>query len=134
MQTMRAYAQVAANEITKASPRSWMLPMDHNAWTGDPADFESIGDAFPREQLNETVQNLLLQADKNATTAALMAARLQLEYMAMMERSFRARHLSPVRATAHSLARLRGHGDAGGVHEGGVLRYIQNIAKGAVKA
>jgi hypothetical protein len=106
--------------------RDWMGPP---TWDGDVFDFGAIHEAFERKGQNEQYMELMVAA--GAGLADTMPQKLQIDYIAMMERAFLARHSSPVRAMMHAAARRKGHGHAGGVHIGGVLQYAQDLLASA---
>ena len=132
LQLMGELAQLAADnadaDTAGNKTRRWMIPSNYQNWTGDLTDLESIADAFYRKDLDEWAQEAMAKAKSTAVTAGL---KVQLGYLGTMERAFRARHRSPVRAIAQAADRREGHGQGGGVFVGGVLSYVQNILKQA---
>ena len=106
------------------SPRLWMCPPERE-WDGDPLKIDDLEKPFARPKPNEDAQTALSQPDKPMADA--MGAESQISYMAMMERAFRHRHMTPTRAAMHAAGRRLGHGDAAGVHVGGVQQYVQDL-------
>ncbi len=81
-------------------------------WGGDPDDIEGISRAFDRNSLGADYAEGLTAAVPVGQTAA---CKIQSDYLAQLERSFRARHTSLVRARMHAAGRRLGHSDGAGV-------------------
>jgi len=106
-------------------PRRWMIP-PLNGWDGNPFEIKDMEKPFDRKELNETAQ-ADFEDDEKGTTGLISGYLLQICYLAMMERSFRTRHMSPVRAMMHCAGRRKGHGHEEGIHTGDILNYIQDV-------
>jgi len=104
-------------------PCRWMLPT-LNGWSGNPFELSNISKPFDRATLNtEAINNASV-----AGNAGVGAGKgIQINYVGAMERSFRRRHQSVVRAQAHLAGRSKAHGDVLGIHTNDTLSYIQNI-------
>jgi hypothetical protein len=106
-------------------PRRWMTP-PLNGWDGNPFSITDIKLPFDRDTLNTDTENYYTDATEG--TSGLTGGRvLQIVYMAVMERAFRARHMSPIRAMMHAAGRRKGHGHVDGIHTGDILNYIQDV-------
>lgn len=114
----------AADEATiLQNQRQWMYP-PLNGWSGNPLDIVDMNNAFDRTNLNNqyiTIIDDLTHEDKIGT---VMATKLQLDYIAAMERAFRTRHCSSVRAKIHAAARRRGQGSSNGVFTGSIVPWM----------
>jgi len=106
-------------------PRLWMLP-PLNGWDGNPFSITDIKKAFDRDTLNQDAENYYTDP-KQGSTGLTGGRIIQIVYMAMMERAFRARHATAIRAMMHAAGRRKGHGDKDGIHTGDILNYIQDI-------
>lgn len=107
----------------KEQPQWQMPPM--RDWDGNVLDITKMHKPFARDELNEQYKDAL--HDDTATTADCMGTKVQLDYMAMMERAFRLRHTTLIRSVMHAAGRIKAHGDDAGVHTGGVLQYVQDL-------
>jgi hypothetical protein len=129
MQTQSA--EIAAYLQGFAQQRPWMLPpVDAEGWDGDPTNLEDIKKAFDRSVSNEAYKEAL----HNGTSAEAAAHNLQIAYVSVMERAFRARHRTVCRSVAHSSARRKGQGQDGGTHVGQVLQFIQDLLLSGTQA
>lgn len=109
---------------------SWYRPYPRG-WSGNPLDIKGMQAAFDRSSLNALYKAGLLQPANAATVGDAMAAKLQIDYTATLERAYRTRHASRIRCVAHNSARKKGHGNAGGVFLGSVLSHVQNVNSSA---
>jgi hypothetical protein len=97
-----------ALEATGTLGRSWHVPNTNGGlWDGDPHNLGGIAQAFDRAQAATLYAAALLTADGSG--GDVMALKLQHDYVAMQERAYRLRHLSPIRAVVHAGARRKGH-------------------------
>jgi hypothetical protein len=119
--TLRDAAKADGDAALSGAAPTWFLPPD---WPGDPFDPDGFAAAFQREDLNAAVEEAL---NGDAPMAELAGYKLQIDYIATLERAFRMRHASPAALAAMAAARRRGHGRDGGVFVGGVLRYVQDV-------
>ena len=105
-------------------PRRWMIPVQLNGWNGNPTDIQNMGKPFDRAEISA----LATAAYNGSPTGLAQAYSLQVNHMGMMERAFRARHMTPVRAMVHACGRRKAHGDTEGIWTGSTLDYIQYLA------
>ena len=110
--------------------RPWMLPPANGEWEGNPLDIAAIAAAFDRNEANEQYQDAVFQ---DGTSGTAMGQKVQIDYLGMMERAFRARHKTPCRAAMHAAGRRRGHGQPEGVHIGAVLLYVQELLRSGLR-
>lgn len=111
-----------------AQQRKWMMPPisdddSDDGWDGDLSNIEGIAKAFDRTEAGGAYKGTL----HGGTSGTCSAHNMEVAYMSMMERSFRARHKTPCRSIAHAAGRRRGHGDPGGIHKGQILQFIQDL-------
>ena len=122
---MQKLAEDAGKSTRGEGQRQWMTP-EKKGWSGDVLDIKTIGEAFKRDQNHE---DFIKALTGNGVVGDLMVSQLQGEWLAVAERSFRARHMSRPRAAMHAAARLYGHGHAQGLFKKGILGYLQGIIK-----
>jgi hypothetical protein len=108
--------------------RLWQRP-DTTAWQGDPLDIPGIAKAFDRGDLNADYEQAIADGKNPGTTGDVAAIKTQVDYVACLERAYRARQATPVRCLVHAGARRTGHGHARGVLLGGVVGYVESSIK-----
>lgn len=110
--------------------RPWNMPTA--GWKGHTLDVPAITGAFDRSEITTNFEEVIASGTNPGTTGDVVSLKCQADYIAVMERAFRARHASPVRLLAFAAARRYGHGQAAGVLLGGTLKYAQDaIVAGA---
>lgn len=120
---LQEHAALAAEALKSADQVTWFRPA---AWAGDPFDYEAIGPAFNRDQANQQYVEAVQSAQAPGVVGDLIAATLQVDYLAVMERAFRNRHtMTRPRRVCHVLGRKNGQGDQGGGFIQGVLEYVR---------
>jgi hypothetical protein len=104
-----------------------MVPSD---WVGDPFAIPTQHlPSFDRTKINEQYQEI--HRSKTAGHIGDAASlKIQLDYVAAMERAFRSRHASPIRNIMHAAARHQGQGSSQGVF-GAVRNYAQDLIAAA---
>jgi hypothetical protein len=107
------------------SGRFWMLPT-FRGWDGDPHNIPDMAKPFARDEPNqEYIQEIT--KDVGGKQSIAMGRKIEIDYMAMMERAFRARQAGPIRCTLHSAGRRLAHSEPAGIHQGGVIKWVQNV-------
>lgn len=104
--------------------RRWMDPP---GWNGDPLDIPGMTEPFDRAQPNQEYEEELNK--KDGRIGVCMGRQVEIDYMGMMERAFRARQMTSVRAAAHAATVRQSHGESKGVHVGVVQQYVQDLLK-----
>lgn len=107
----------APEEITQ---RPWMTP-DLNGYDGDPLNIGGMAAAFDTTDLNNAYATATQQAGAPGRVVDRMVAKIQVDYLAAMERAYRARHATIVRCQMHAAGRRQGQGG-----EHGVLRTVRS--------
>ncbi len=121
----------AADQATMLDgQRQWMYP-PLEGWSGDPRDIRGMSAAFDRTALNEQYVDLISDKTQECKIGETMATKLQVDYVAAMERGFRTRHCSSIRAKIHAAARRRGMGSPSGPLTGGVSLWLQRLLQAA---
>jgi hypothetical protein len=123
--TLATDCERAANEtfgyVGSGANRWFMPPLD--GWSGNPLDIAGIRLAFQRSTPNANAIGQL----NGGTIGRSAGEGLQIAYMGTRERSFRLRHMTPVRAAMHAAGRRKAHSNENGLHVGSVLNYLQNM-------
>lgn len=124
--------QEAAARVTYATAQPWMMPTaDAEVWDGNLLDLAGLGKPFSREKANSYFTQAISNKDQPGVDGDCVASVLQADYLALMERAFRARHASTrPRMVMHAMARRGGHGHAQGVF-GSALEYVRGILRQA---
>lgn len=131
-------AQNAANAtaIVQGQQGQWMMPVLESAsenggeWSGDLFDLEGIGEAFDRSQANQWFTDAISDSTNPGTSGDQVVCQMQVDYLAMMERSFRSRHtMSGPRAVMHAMGRRAGHGSDSGPLIQSVLEVVRSLVK-----
>lgn len=107
----------------------WLMPK-HADWTGDLFDWDNMGKPFNRDASNKAFRDAISDAKSPGTTGDMAVTTTQIDILAIMERSFRARHtMSRPRAFAHAMGRRKGHGNDKGPLVQCQLEYIRGLVK-----
>jgi len=107
---LEAGSKAAADAALLLGQRKWMYP-PLNSWNGNPFDIKGMNSAFDRSNLNATYVQVVSDMQGRGTVGEAMALKMQIDYIAALERAFRTRYCSSVRARIHAAARRRGQGD-----------------------
>ncbi len=112
--------------VTTGTGREWQLG-DLNGWSGDVTDVPGMGKPFDRKAIGQNFADVY--QGEPGTTGDAATLRLQNDYLAAMERAYRTRHVSSVRATIMAAGRRAGHASPQGPLLDGVIRYAQDLLK-----
>lgn len=110
---------------TAGAQREWAL-LSRGNWNGDTLDIPDTTKAFDRDVINQDYELMMSDAQNPGSLGSCISLKMQVDWLAALERAFRTRHATIVRSSVHAIARRRGHGSAEGVFLGGVLRYAQD--------
>lgn len=128
---LQEHAGVEAEARKQGNPVPWFRP---TGATVDPFDTQSLEDGFDRTEANEDFNRVVNLADPG-TTGDLIAVVTMVDYLATMQRAFRARHTaSRARTAAQSAARKQGHGSTRGVFNQLPLEYVRNVLRRAAES
>ena len=114
--------------------RHWMIPSRASSF--NPTNISQLGYPVLRSSLNQEYSQQLTTATSNSPgnqgatggmVGNIIVSGLQINYMAMWERSFRERHKTDVRCQMHLCGRRLAHGDQQGVHVGLVQPFVQQF-------
>jgi hypothetical protein len=105
-------------------PRPWNRPEE----VPGVIDVPGITAAFDRTEIGSNYAACVADGGSPGTGGDVVALKTQNDYTGVMERAFRARHCTPVRAIALATGWRKGHGSANGIF-GGVRRYAQDALK-----
>jgi hypothetical protein len=113
-----------------STQREWMIPdAAGGGWTFDPTDIPNIGDPFDRSGPNATyAAEYSGSGSPDNEIRTVMGTHVEINYMGMMERAFRERHRTVVRAQYLLAGRRKAHGDTSyGVHKASVQGYVTEL-------
>jgi len=111
---------------TGQAQRAWMTPA---GWDGDPFAIATVHlPAFDREPINQNYQEV--HSGEDGRIGAAASLKIQLDYVAVMERAFRSRHAGPIRGQMHAAARHAGQGHVKGIFPR-TRDYAQDLLKSA---
>lgn len=109
---LRNQAEHEADARAAGGQVRWFRP---EGWDGDVFDLAGFGPPYSRAASNQAYLAAVKDPLKPGTTGDLMATTTMIDFLAVLERGLRNRHtMRRPRATAHALARLRGHSHAAG--------------------
>jgi hypothetical protein len=108
---------------------NWLRPPDWDADLQTVEAWQALHAAFNTDKAEEWL-NLAFEKDDPGNSCDGILLTLQINYMAQMERAYRARvgHSVP-RALAHVSTREKGHGQQFGALKGLALEYFKKIKK-----
>src|SRR4051812_41559396 len=105
VKALQTQAAASAPATLKGEQAKWMMP-EHEDWQGDLTDWDELGTPFDRSASNEAFVEAVKDGKNPGTTGDLVVTTLQVDYLACMERAFKARHtMSRPRALAHAMGR-----------------------------
>ena len=126
VEALRSAASEMAASVTDEHQRPWMT-LDHGSWSGNPFDIPGMTGAFDRDDINQHYAEMLSDPANLGSLGSSLALKLQVDWLAVLERAFRTRHASSVRCAVHAAARRKGHSSGAGIFSIGTLGYVQNI-------
>lgn len=119
LRELKKQAENMYKSLQGAEQREWQIPTDYD---GDILDVPQLHKpAFDRESLNSLYEQAVQDPANAGTVGDVIALKLQIDYMAMEERAFRARHMSLPRTLCV------GHGRRYGQATGGVWSPTSGI-------
>lgn len=122
---LREQSQVLAQARLGDVQSRWMTPAN---WQGDPLDVPQLHlPGFDRSGVNSAY--LDVHRDSGGSVGDAGAMKLQLDYLSIMERSFRSRHATSIRCLMHAGARHAGH-----AHSQGVFATVLNTVQDLIQA
>lgn len=99
------------------------------SWDGDTLDIDNMAEAFSRLDLEEQFREAIANPADPGVVGDLPAILVQGDFLAQLERAYRARHMSSIRSKTHAAARHRGHGHHNGPLQLGMTNYIKQLLK-----
>ena len=128
---LREFMQKSKEEYQKRSSvqqQKWFRPDD---WNGDIFDVEGMSAPFDRSAANSDYLAAVSDPSNPGTTGDIVATTTMIDYLAAIERAFRARFMRRPRAMAHMLGRKKGHGTQRGPFIQCGVEYIRSVLKQA---
>src|SRR5688572_22144045 len=93
-----------ADAVCAGTQRKWLLPPT-SAWSGDPMDIPGMNHAFDRTALNNLYIAVVSDTQQRGRQGEAGILKIQVDYIAALERAFRTRQASSVRCKIHAAAR-----------------------------
>jgi len=107
----------------------WKMPLKKD-WDGDIFKWEKMDKPFDSKQSNDELKDVVKDPKNPGNAGDLVSTMTQIEYLAMAERAFRARHtMTFPRNIAHATARQNGFSKDKGPLKMSVLKYLEDISK-----
>jgi hypothetical protein len=141
LQDLAKQAGEQAEMIRGRGTRPWNYPSVPSGGEGEqqdaagggeppgPLDIAGITDCYNRDEIDTNYASLIQSGDDMGTCGDVISVKTQGDYIAEMERGFRARHATPVRCIGHAMARRKGHSQDNGIFMGGALKHVQDAWK-----
>ena len=107
----------------------WVMPPKKD-WSGNLFKWKELDKPFDSEKPNKELVDAIKDPENPGNAGDLINTNTQIEYLAMMERAFRARHtMTFPRGVAHCCARRNGQSKEGGPLKRSVLKYLEDLQK-----
>jgi hypothetical protein len=107
----------------------WMMP-PKKGWSGDIFKWQEMHHPFDSDKPNKELVKAVSNPKDPGNVGDLVNTNSQIEYLAMLERAFRARHtMSFPRGIAHASGRRHGQGGDKGPLKFSVLKYLEELQK-----
>jgi len=122
-------AKDEAKERKQNKQVKWRMP-PKAGWDGDIFKWQQMDKPFDSKKSNDDLKKTVKSPDNPGNVGDLVNTMTQLEYLAMAERGFRARHsMTFTRGIAHATARQNGFSKDKGPFKMSVLKYLEDIQK-----
>jgi hypothetical protein len=118
-----------AKAQAKAARGSGLRPWNRPAAAPATLDVPGTTAGFDRTAIDANYNRCIADAANPGTVGDVISLKTQGDYVAAMERAYRARHCTPARLIGFMAARRAGHGDPAGVFQGGALRFATDALK-----
>ena len=127
LKSLQSQAAAESQARITGDQACWMMPEDPN-WDGRLDDYEGMAAPFDRTEVNQAFDSAVTDGNNPGVVGDLAVASIQVDYLAIMERAFRARHtMSRARTMCHAMARKMGHGSESGPVQKCVIEYILGL-------
>lgn len=127
LRALQAAAAQAEPALRKGQQVKWVRPA---GWNGNPQDYAGVHAACNRDQANAQFVEATANAQTPGVVADLVAATLMVDYLGVLERSFKQRVChGRVRRMALAAGRKKGQGDPNGVFITSDLGYVQRVVQ-----
>lgn len=124
---LSVHAASVGNSTLQLQQRGWYVP-NATLWSGNPHDVTGMKAAFDRDALNSNHTFAINTAgtDGGGRLSDCRGIKLQVDYMACMERAYRSSVASGIRCALHAAGRKIAHAKDGGIYTGGIIKYVQD--------
>jgi len=117
--------------FSKLDEWPWLIPAK-NDWKGDVRDNPGLKEPFKRDKANQDYVDAIKDPKSPGVEGDLQRSAIQVDYLAQMERAFRARHLSTrPRMLSLAMGRIKAHGHQKGAIIQLALEFIREVDKQA---
>lgn len=125
LEDLQAHAAAEGDARPQGNQVSWCRPA---GWAGNVFDLAAFAPPFDTKAATADYMAAVKTPGSPGTTSDLIATTTQIDFIATMERAFRARQtLRRPRAVAHMAARAAGHGNSQGPLTQLGLEYVRAI-------
>jgi len=121
--------KIEAQDRKKNEGIKWTMP-PKAGWDGDIFKWNKMDKPFDSTQPNEELTQTISSGDSPGRTGDLVNTNTSIDYLAAMERAFRARHtMTFPRNVAHATARKHGLGHDKGPLKLSLIDYLKDLQK-----
>ena len=129
IEELASQSKEESTERKKNDQVKWMMPPKGD-WKGDLFKWQEMYHPFDSEDPNKELVEAVSDAKSPGNVGDLVNTNTQIEYLAMVERAFRARHtMSFARGVAHASGRRHGQGGDKGPLKFSVMKYLEDLQK-----
>ena len=129
LQDLTQQAETEQEDRRQSKQCQWQMPPKKD-WSGNLFKWSELDTPFDSEDPNQELIDVVAASENPGNAGDLINTNSQIEYLAMMERAFRARHtMTFSRGVAHCSARRHGQSKEGGPLKRSVLKYLEDLQK-----
>lgn len=128
LEELREHTDKQATAAISSDARVWQIPTDQ---TTDMRNIAGLKTGFDRDTIGQNFSSLIEDGGSPGTAGDVVAVKTQSDYVAMLERAYRARHAGVIRCLAHAAARRKGHGNSAGIFSdtSGVNQFVADTLR-----
>ena len=124
LRALALYNEQMAVAAKNAGPAAWATPVDED---GKPVTLADLANACSRKEQGDQFVAAVGDGNAPGTVGDLSLCQLQGDFVASLERAYRARRLCACRSRLHAAARAAGHSHPRGPVLGGLLGYAVRL-------
>jgi hypothetical protein len=131
LRDLKTAAAAEAAARSRGEPVAWDRPA---GWNGDVFDFAGFAPPYAADKATADYLAAVSDPASPGTPGDVVATTTMLDYLAVMERAFRVRHMTRPRAVAHAIGRKAGHGsDTGPIVQAGLESVRRTLRQAKVQ-